>query len=63
MIIGVEADFEIRDMHAGPTDRRTWTVVDLMYQPSDRREFSAGYGIEDINDASNVVWLKVEQQF
>ncbi len=61
--IGLETDFESRGVHASPTDKRTWTGADVMYQLSDEIGVSAGYGVEDVDDASHVVWLNMERKF
>lgn len=63
MKIGLETDFERRGVHADPTDKRTWTGADVMYPLSDNLDISAGYGVEDVDDASHVVWLKMGQRF
>ena len=60
MRIGLETDFERAGVHADPPDKRTWTGVDVMYQLSDNLGISAGYGVEDVSDASHVIWLKLD---
>lgn len=60
MRIGLETDFERSGVHADPPDKRTWTGVDVTYQLSDRLGISAGYGVEDVSDASHVIWLKMD---
>ena len=61
--IGLETDFERRGVHADPPDKRTWTALDVLYQLKDNRGISAGYGVEDVNDASNVIWLMMDKRF
>lgn len=63
MRIGFETDFERKGVHSDPTDKRTWTGVDLLYQLKENFDVNVGYGIEDVNDASHVVWLKMNRQF
>ncbi|HZX47604.1 MAG TPA: capsule assembly Wzi family protein [Nitrospirota bacterium] len=61
--IGLETDFERRLVHADPADKRTWTSLDVMYQLNDKLSIIAGYGVEDVSDASHVAWIRMDQSF
>ena len=61
--IGLETDFERRRVHADPPDKRTWTGLDVMYQLNDKLSIIAGYGVEDVSDASHVAWIRMDQSF
>lgn len=61
--IGLETDFEIRHVHADPPDKTTWTGIDVRYQLTDTLGVSAGYGVEDVSDASHFAWVRMDQTF
>ena len=61
--IRLETDFERRRVHYDPPDKRTWTGLDVTYQLTGNLGISAGYSVEDVSDASHVMWIKMDQIF
>lgn len=61
--IGLETDYERVRVHADTPDNRTWSGFDVMYRLTDNLGISAGYGLEDVSDASHVIWLQMAQEF
>lgn len=61
--IGVETDIERKGIHADSTEKRTWAGLDLTYPLSEAFDITAGYGYEDADESSSVLWTKLGWDF
>jgi hypothetical protein len=65
IVAGIEGDYERSGIHSNNKAKKKWLGLDLAYMVNDDTELYGGWGIEDIddpsnlqNDKNNTVWFK-----